>query len=275
MVVRTLQGCKAMPVRRFVPILLWLLVLATTSSILEAAEVVGRITDANTGQSLQGAVIRAIPLARNLREIQGTSQNDGTYQLDLIRGKYRLFASLPGSDYLPQFFSASGETRGDVIDVATFSSFRIIDLKLAAGGSIAGTVLRAADLAPLADLRVYALARGFRTSTQTNGDGSYRFRALPPGTYKVQALPLDENFIPVYFGGVRDAEQSAGINLTRLQSVVNIDFRLRSGGTISGRAYANKNRDPIAGLRIVAENRTRQEPPYFTQTDAQAVSIHI
>ncbi|MGH9425380.1 MAG: MSCRAMM family protein [Terriglobia bacterium] len=258
-----------MCVRRFVSILCWPLVLTSLCSMLEAAEVVGRITDAGTGQSLQGAVLRAIPLARNLREVQATSREDGTYQLDLIRGKYRLFASLPGSDYLPQFYSASGETRGDVIDVATFSSFRIIDLKLAAGGSIAGTVLRSTDLAPLADLRVYAFARGFRASTQTNSDGSYRFRALPPGTYKIQVLPLDENFIPVYFGGVRDADKSAGISLTRLQSVMNIDFRLRSGGVISGRAYANKNREPVAGLRIVAENRSRQEPPYFTQTDAQ------
>lgn len=258
-----------MPVRRFVSILCRLLVLASLCQMLEAAEVVGRITDADTGQSLQGAVIRAIPLARNLREVQASSRGDGAYQLDLIRGKYRLFASLPGSDYLPQFFSASGETRGDVIEVATFSSFRIIDLKLAAGGSIAGTVLRSADLVPLADLRVYALARGFRASTQTNSDGSYRFRALPPGTYKVQVLPMDENFIPVYFGGVRDAEKSASISLTRLQSAMNIDFRLRSGGIINGRAYANKNREPIGGLRIVAENRSRQEPPYFTQTDAQ------
>jgi hypothetical protein len=73
------------------------------ASILEAAEVVGRITDADTGQSLQGAIIRAIPLARSLREVQTTSQSDGTYQLDLIRGKYRLFANLPGSDYFRSF----------------------------------------------------------------------------------------------------------------------------------------------------------------------------
>ena len=258
-----------MSVRRFISILCWLLVLASLCPMLKAAEVVGRITDADTGQSLQGAVVRAIPLARNLREVQAISRGDGTYQLDLIRGKYRLFASLPSSDYLPQFFSASGETRGDVIDVSTFSSFRIIDLKLAAGGSIAGTVLRSADLAPLADLRIYALARGFRASTQTHSDGSYRFRALPPGTYKIQVLPLDENYIPVYFDGVRDAEKSTSISLARLQSVMNIDFRLRSGGIISGRAYANKNREPVAGLRIVAENRSQQEPPYFTQTDAQ------
>ena len=151
-----------MPVRRFVSIWCCLLAQASLSALLEAAEVVGRITDADSGQTLRGAVIRAIPLARNLREVLATSQSDGTYQLDLIRGKYRLLVSLPGSDYLPQFFSASGETRGDVIDVATFSSFRVIDLKLAAGGSIGGKVLRAADLAPLADLRIYAFARGFR-----------------------------------------------------------------------------------------------------------------
>lgn len=258
-----------MPVQRLVSILCWLLILAGLGRKLEAAEVVGRITDADTGQSLEGAVIRAIPLAKNLREVQATSQSDGTYQLDLIRGKYRLFASLPGSDYLPQFFSDSGEARGDVIDVATFSSFRIINLKLTAGGSIAGTVLRASDLTPLADLRVYAFARGFRASTQTSGDGSYRFRGLPPGTYKIQVLPLDENFIPVYFGGVREAEKSLGISLIRKQSVVSIDFQLRAGGTITGRVYANKNREPIAGLRIVAENRSRAEPPYLAHTDAQ------
>ena len=258
-----------MPVRRFVSIWCCLLAQASLSALLEAAEVVGRITDADSGQTLRGAVIRAIPLARNLREVLATSQSDGTYQLDLIRGKYRLLVSLPGSDYLPQFFSASGETRGDVIDVATFSSFRVIDLKLAAGGSIGGKVLRAADLAPLADLRIYAFARGFRVSTQTDSDGSYRFRALRPGTYKIQVVPLDENFVPVYFGDVRDAEKSTNITVARLESVTSIDFRLRPGGMISGRVYANKNRDPIAGLRIVAENRTRLEPPYFTYSDSQ------
>ena len=82
-------------------------------------------------------------------------------------------------------------------------------------------------------------------------------------------LPLDENFIPVYFGDVRDAGKSTNITVARLESVTNIDFRLRPGGMISGRVYANKNRDPIAGLRIVAENRTRLEPPYFTYSDSQ------
>jgi carboxypeptidase family protein len=267
-------GGDAMSVRRLVSVLYWLL-LVGLCPILEAAEVVGRVTDSDTGQNLEGVVVRAIPVARSLREVQATSHDDGTYQLDLVRGKYRLFASLPGSDYLPQFFSTSGEARGDVIDVATFSSFRIIDLKLAAGGSIGGRILRATDLAPIADLRVYAIAPDFRTSTQTNRDGSYRFRALPRGTYKIQALPLAENYIPVYFGGVREVEKSSDISVERLQSVSNIDFRLRPGGTISGRVYANKNREPIAGVRIVAENRTRPEPPYFAFSDSQGFySLH-
>ncbi|MCI0623007.1 MAG: carboxypeptidase-like regulatory domain-containing protein [Acidobacteria bacterium] len=258
-----------MPARKFPSISRLALFLAAVCPKLDAAEIFGRVMDADTGQSLGGAIIRAIPLARSQRQVQATSQSDGTYQFDLVRGKYRLFASLPNSDYLSQFFSASGEPRGDVIDVATFASFRIIDLKLPAGGSITGTVLRTADLAPVGNLRVYAFSQSFRASAQTSGDGTYRFRALPPGTYKVQALPLDENFVPVYYGGVRDADKSAGITIMRRQAVANIDFRLRYGGIISGRVYANRNREPIAGLKIVAENQNRQEPPYFTQTDAQ------
>src|SRR5262245_61269799 len=116
-----------MPVRRFASILCGPLVLAGLCSRLAAAEVVSRITGSAVGQAVPGATFRAIPVARGQREVQSTSQGDGTYQLDLLRGKYRLFASLPGSDYLSQFLSASRETRGDVIDVATFSSFRIID----------------------------------------------------------------------------------------------------------------------------------------------------
>lgn len=236
---------------------------------LKAAEIVGRVTDADTGQSLPQAVVRAIPVSRGQREIQSRTDSDGRYQLDVVRGKYRLFASLPDSDYLPRFFSATGDPQGDIIEVATFESFRIIDLSLSAGGSIKGTVLRSADAAPVANIRVQAISQDFRSSTYTAPDGSYQFRALPPSAYKVRVLPLDENFISLYYGDTRDPEKAALITLGRHESAANINFRLRYGGVISGRVYANKNREPLAGWRVIAENQSQAEPPYFTITDEQ------
>jgi Carboxypeptidase regulatory-like domain len=245
--------------------IVWLLLLAE----LEAAEIVGRVADADTGQGLPGAIVRAIPLSRGQREVQDVARDDGRYQLDLVRGKYRLFVSLPDSNYLARFYAASGDPEGDVLDVAAFESFRIMDISLAAGGSIAGTVLRSTDLMPVANMRVEAVSGGFRSATQTASDGSYLLRALPPGGYRIRVVPMDENFVSLYFGDTRDSEKAAVISLGRHEKVSNIDFDLRYGGVISGRVYANKNREPIAGLRIIAENQSQQEPPYFTATDAQ------
>jgi hypothetical protein len=247
--------------------ILLLLVLLPTG--LTAAEIVGRVTDVDTGLGLADAIVRAIPLSRSEREVHARTGNDGRYQLDLLRGKYRLFVSVPDSDYLSQFYSSSAQPRGDIIDVPTFESFRIIDISLAAGGSITGTVLRSVDMAQVANLRIQAASQSFRTATHTGKDGSYVFRALPPGQYTIRVLPLDENFISVYYADTRAAEKAFVIALNRGQKVSNIDFRLSYGGVISGRIYANRNREPIAGLRVIAENQTRQEPPYFTVTDAQ------
>jgi hypothetical protein len=236
---------------------------------LRAAEVVGRVSDAHTGQSLAGATVRAIPLTRSQREVQARTNREGRYQLELLRGKYRLFASLAGTNYLPKFYSASGQPSGDVLDVATFESFRILDIALEAGGSIRGTVRRAVDLRPLSSVRIQAISKSSRTATTTRSDGSYVFQGLPPDNYRLQVLALDDNFISHYYGDTRDLEEATVISLNRQQEVTGIDFRLEYGGVIGGRAYASKNREPIAGLRIIAENQTRQEPPFFTITDSQ------
>ncbi len=245
---------------------LWLLL---TIAELGAAEIVGRVVDAETGQGIDRAIVRAIPLSRNQREIQTKSSSAGKYHLELVQGKYRLFVSLPDSNYLSKFYSSSNQSLGDIIDVPTFESFRIIDLSLSSGGSIEGTVHRWADNSPVANIRVYAISQDFRISETTKTNGSYRFRALPLGEYRLQVVPLDENFVSVYFDGTRDPSQATKVLLHHRQAVDGIDFRLRYGGTISGRAFANKSREPIPGLKIIAENHNSKEQPYFAVSDSQ------
>ena len=82
-------------------------------------------------------------------------------------------------------------------------------------------------------------------------------------------MPLNENFIPVYYGDVRDAEKSALVAVERKQAQIHIDFRLRNGGMVSGRVYANKNREPVAGIKVIAENLSVEERPPFAVTDSQ------
>ena len=249
-------------------LILWSLLFLITPK-LWGAEIVGRILDAETSQGVAHAIVRAMPQQKNRREVQVETNEDGKYALELLRGKYRLFVSAPESNYRSRFYSSTGREQGDFIDVPTFESFIIINVPLTSGGSISGSVRRVIDNLPIGNLRVYAEAPNFRVSVNSNRDGSYIFRALPPNDYRIHVLPLDENYISVYFDNVLDSRYAELIHLQRRQEVTGIDFRLRFGGAISGRVFARKNREPIPGLEVIVEKQNSQEPPLFTYTDAQ------
>jgi hypothetical protein len=232
------------------------------------AEIVGRIIDRDTKLGIAGAFVRALPQQKSQREVLDKTGEDGKYHLELLRGKYKVFVSVPDSNYLPRFYGATDREQGEVIDVPTFQSFAIADISLEAGGSISGTVSRRLDGSPVNRLKVYAETSDFRVSTSTSPDGRYVFRALPPEHYRVHAVPLDENYVPVYFDDALDRAQSVSLSLERQQRITGIDFRLRYGGIISGRVYARKNREPISGLKVIAEKQKGSDPPVYAYTDA-------
>jgi len=250
-----------------IPLIAFLLLLNQHLSVY-GAEIVGRVVDRDTKLGIAGALVRALPQHKGLREILTKASEDGKYHLELLRGKYRVFANVPDSNYLPGFYGATDREPGEVIDVPTFQSFIIVDIALEAGGSISGTATRRVDSSPVNGLRVYAEAPNYRVSTNTTPEGRYIFRALPPDRYRIHAVPLDESYVSVYFDDVFDPAQSAFLTLERQQRITGIDFRLRHGGMISGRVYARKNREPLAGLKVIAEKQKASDPPLYAYTDA-------
>jgi carboxypeptidase family protein len=262
-----------MPLRAALTLLLLVPLCILPSGKSWAAEIVGRISDSQTGRGIQKAVVRVVPQQPVRRDSQVETNEAGEYHLELVRGKYKLFVSVPGSNYIPQFYSASGQEQGDTIDVPTFHSFTIINIPLSAGGSIEGNVRRWTDNEPVGNVRVYAESSTRRVSANTNQDGRYIFRGLLPDTYKIRVITLDENYVTVYFDDALNWDQAESIILGRHQEVTGINFRLRYGGMISGRVYARKNRDPIPSLKIIAEKQSSKEPPFFTYTDPQGFYV--
>jgi hypothetical protein len=258
-----------MPHRSILALLVLILSLSCWRQSALAAEIVGTIKSAVTGQSIAKAVVRAIPQQRNRQDVQAQTDFQGRYHLELIRGKYRLFISVPNSNYLPQFYSESGQDQGDTIDVPTFQSFMIINASLASGGSISGRVSRYPNGAPIANERVSVESKDKRLSINTDGEGKYQFLALPPNDYKIRVLALDENYISVYFNDVLSEEAADLIHIEAGQEISGVDFRLRTGGMLSGRVYAQKNREPISGIKIIVERQNSKENPVFTYTDTQ------
>jgi hypothetical protein len=258
-----------MPHRSILALLVLTLSLSCGHQYALAAEIVGTIKSGVTGQGIARAVVRAIPQQRNRRDVQAQTDLQGRYHLELIRGKYKLFISVPDSNYLPQFYSESGQEQGDTIDVPTFQSFMIINASLASGGSISGRVSRYANAAPVANVRVSVESKDKRLSINTDSEGRYQFLALPPNDYRVRVLALDENYISVYFNDVLSEESADSIHIEAGQEVSGVDFRLRTGGMISGRVYAQKNREPISDIKIIVERQNSKENPVLTHTDTQ------
>jgi hypothetical protein len=113
-------------------------------------------------------------------------------------------------------------------------------------GTITG-VLRAADGAPAAGVRVSALARpeelkdlaaatSFAGLGETDSAGRYRLENIPPGRYYIVAGRVDA---PTYYPGTVQAGQGTVITLAPGQTISGIDFVLNLGSV--GRADSNNS----------------------------------
>jgi protocatechuate 3,4-dioxygenase beta subunit len=165
-------------------------------------------------QSLSGVVTADSPLAGvqvTLSEAGGsrsrhaTTSADGRYRFDDVPiGRYLLFADKPG--YVRTTFGSAPGRAMPVIVVVPHQGGRDLDMTLARGGVISGTVTL--DGRPLGGVPVSAVQRhrarsdreteplavssddpsAARSLARTNTRGEFRLFGLPPGTYGVRAV---------------------------------------------------------------------------------------
>jgi hypothetical protein len=123
--------------------------------------------------------------------------SDGTFKLDKVHaGKYIVGLSWD-SAYVKSMRLGTTETDGDVLDLSDGAAAAELTLVLAtAVGSVSGTVHD--DLGNAAEARVIlARDRGedaifASQSVKTKADGAYSFPKVPPGSYKLLAVPEDD-----------------------------------------------------------------------------------
>ncbi|PRY11178.1 MFS transporter [Kineococcus rhizosphaerae] len=139
--------------------------------------ITGRVLAGEPAQTVTDALVTLTDVTG---EVVGTahSDTDGTYSFgDLMGGAYVLTAQLPG--HRPQARAL------DVPDAGVLA----VDLQVAGGGRLVGTVVAAADGRPVPEALVTVLDGTGQVvaSTTTPADGRYRFDDLPGGDYTVTA----------------------------------------------------------------------------------------
>jgi hypothetical protein len=131
--------------------------------------------------------------------------------------------------------------------------------------TLSGTVTRASDGTPMANVSVTALRFMFPfgglepTSTLTNALGQYQFAALPAGLYYVDADALGDS-VRVLYPEVPCPPQScaghihgAGVTQFTLQDaqpVTGVDFAIRQGGQLQGQVRRADTLATLAGRRV-------------------------
>lgn len=248
-----------------------------TANAANDASISGKVTTAN-GQPLQAdangsygrvtvtwpgpsgySAASAGPFSEMLPEASVAA--DGSYTINgLSPGSYIVEFHPPTQEHAGQWW----DNKPDWVSATTLKlkageSRTGVDAQLALGASISGTVT-GADGKPLELTNGWNMS-GYAVAFQllSNGtyqraekapitvDGSYEFRGLPAGTYKVRFEPFGSAHPDTYWGDVSELELAASLSLTAGQSHTDIDTQLPVGASISGKVTGANGEPLVAG----------------------------
>ena len=170
-------------------------------------EVTGVVTDALSGEPIEGAMVAFIPQSfywggPHLPRLFAVTNADGEYTVDVPEGDYIALAAAP--EYIPEFYD-DALLWTDATTITVDSDLSGIDFDLmpivfdTTGFDIGGVVFgdslidstglfRVATTAPLAGARIYLMQDGVaKYSAITDDEGNFSISGITPGTYQLYA----------------------------------------------------------------------------------------
>jgi hypothetical protein len=180
--------------------------------------------------------------------LSGISQADGTFTFpNVLAGNIFVTAVDP-----------STQLSGSASSVVTAGAANALTIQLQPAGSVLGRVLGTDGVSPLASVLVQISGPVFR-QVNTASDGSFRFDALPLGTYTLQALDNS--------GHLR--ARQTGITLAANGDVITSVLIFAGQGTVHGNVR-NPDGTPAAALSVSLRSANPQIGGFInSSTDAQ------
>lgn len=232
------------------------------------ARISGRVTDQATGNGIPGVRVNVLkPPYGTVASLStdGFGYFSNTAAAILGRG-------LPTGGYYVQTNNTQGYldelydnipclgcdvTAGTKVQLTSGATTSGVNIALARGGRIAGTVTRAATGDPVALLtvRIYDSTGRPVSSLTTDHLGAYRSGGLPAGTYYVAASVnaadyVDELYDNVPFGSGGSPLVGTPVTVTGGATVSGIDIALDGGGRIEGRVTDASTSAPVLDANV-------------------------
>jgi hypothetical protein len=227
----------------------------------------GTVTAAAGGTGLPGAAVSVYNLAGTL-VTTGTTAANGSYEVEVATGAYRLLAYDPNGVYATVFYgnAESYDTTAAVqVGVAGISA----NFALPTGGRFRG-IVESSPSGPIAGAVVdaYNLSGTRRASTTTNGFGEFSL-VLPPGDYKVFAYDVTGFFAGEFAANTRSFHDAQILRI-HPTAITAVDFVLERAALARGTLLDAATRLPLAGKTVYAYAATGALEA-TTTTDASGV----
>ena len=221
--------------------------------------IAGTVKNSDSSQPVGGVTLIALRADNNFPELAyGESDGEtGNYILGpLPSGDYRVFAFVDKDNYLPEFYDGARMITGaSTISVNPPATTSNVDFTLDKGATVKGFISLSPGFKAGADtlsefpVMAYDAVSGIAMGSATvTFSGGYRIENLPPGSYKIEALPVMIPFAATYYGGGFAFDDANALTISVAEAdVQTADITLGQGTElISGHVWANEDGNQVA-----------------------------
>jgi len=222
----------------------------------------GVVTDLATADPLEDVEVILFDSVLIQGQWKTRTASDGSYSIGgLPPGFY--YVKTQSSTHLGEVYDGilcpfqCDVTAGIALQASAGADTGGIDFTLVLGGSISGTVIDEATIAPLAsvEVQIYDTGGVDRRSATTAADGTYAVGGLPSGTYYARAsIPTHraELYDDVPCAAGCDLGRGKGIPVTVSSETAAVDFALVLAASIAGTVTESGTATPLSGVPVTA-----------------------
>jgi hypothetical protein len=225
----------------------------------EAATISGTVSSETTHVGIGGVEVCPTPQPYTFETECTETDSSGHYALtSLPPASYMLYFSafVNNLRYVSEFYdNKSSNLDADLVTLSSPEESRQIDVELAEGGSIAGTVIDDVTKQPIDGLAACAWNTGgaYQRCDKSDAAGHYEINGLPSGEYNVEYEGWNQvNYIRELYKDAETLAQDTQVPVTAPSTTSGIDAELARGAEILGHVSEVRSGAPVEGAMVCA-----------------------
>jgi Carboxypeptidase regulatory-like domain len=244
-------------------------VLAPGSSV--AATITGTVSGEDTHAGLGGVEVCPTPQPYTFEIDCAVTDVNGHYSFTALPPGQYLLSFSAWVNNLPyvseQYDDKPGMQSGDPFTLGSPDEVRQLDVELARGGSISGSLTDEGTGQPIAGMAACARDDSdlYERCAKSDGSGNYQVNGLPSGEYSVYFENWNQvNYLREFYEDVETWAQATSVTVAAPDTTSGVDAKLAKGAQIFGHVSQAGTGLPLPDTFVCAE---QQSPGEYQECD--------